>query len=46
MVRGMAAIKFGEKSCTSEKFGFTLPVHFLLDVALNANNEKNLTIWH
>jgi hypothetical protein len=36
----MAAIKFGEKSYTGEKFGFPLPVQFLLDVALNAINGK------
>jgi hypothetical protein len=42
----MAAIKFGKKSRISEKFGFPLPVQFLLDVALNETNEKNLTIWH
>ena len=46
MVRGIAAIKFGEKPSTGEKFGFPLPVQFLLDLALNATNEKNPTIWH
>jgi hypothetical protein len=42
----MAAIKFAEESCTSEKFGFPWSVQFLLDVALNTTVEKNLTIWH
>jgi len=40
----MAAIKFSEKLCTSEKSDFPLPVQFLSEVALNATNEKNLTI--
>ena len=46
MVRGMAAIKFGEKSCTVVKFGFPLPVQFQLNVAVNATNEKNLKTRH
>lgn len=37
-MRGVAAIEFGENPCTSEKFGFPLPVQFLLDIALNATN--------